>query len=112
MEFVYKLLEKESETLLEKITACVDIEEKAELIGNKNLLEHSIRLLKKCDEFDICAGSVFTKLPQKMCNSPSSEYRIVEDGETEDKKYWEEVQVNGKQFNCVRLSEGDVVIEL
>ena len=59
----------------------------------------------------IAAGSIFTKLPQKQCDSPSSEYRIIEDGETDDPQYWKEVKIKNKQFNCVRLGEGDVVIE-
>lgn len=111
MEFVYQILEKELSSLVEKIPGCDSLEMKAKLIGNKNLIEHSIKLLKKCDKHGIAAGSIFTKLPQKQCDSPSSEYRIIEDGETDDPEYWQEVAIENKQFNCVRLGEGDVVIE-
>ena len=112
MEHVYKLLEKELEALTEKIKICESLEQKAELIGNKNLVDHSLRLLKKCEQHDIRAGSIFTKLPPKKCDSPSCDYRIIEDGETDDPKYWYEVEISGKQYGSVRLHEGDVVIEL
>ncbi|TQV88291.1 hypothetical protein [Aliikangiella coralliicola] len=112
MEFIYELLEKEVGKLLSKIKVCENLEEKAELIGKKNLAEHSIRLLKKCDENGVGAGSIFTKLPRKVCDSPSSDYRIIEDLETDDNKYWTEVNIEGKRLGNVRLGEGDVVIEL
>ena len=112
MDYVYKLLEDEISKTVLAIQSCIEIPEKAELIGNKNLLEHSLNLLKKCEEYDVRAGSIFTKLPQKQCDSPSCDYRIVEDGETDDPKYWYEVKLEAKKFGNVRLGEGDVVIEL
>lgn len=111
MEYVYKTLEKEISALTKQIKECEVIEEKAELIGNKTLLEHSVKLLRKCDENGIYAGSVFTKLPKKKCDSPSSDYRIVEDGETDNPQSWWEVEIESKQDKHVRLGEGDVVIE-
>lgn len=112
MEYIYELMEKEINQLLSKIKTCESLELKAELIGNKTLLEHSISLLKKCEEHNICAGSIFTKLPKKICDSPSSEYRIIEDSETDDSKYWTEVEIEGRQYRNVRPGEGDVIIEL
>ncbi len=112
MEYVYKLLENEIDSLLKEIACCKEIEVKAELIGNKNLLEHSLKLLKKCEENDVRAGSIFTKLPAKLCDTPSCDYRIIEDGETDDQKYWYEVKIEGKKIENVRLHEGDIVIEL
>ncbi|MEJ2609554.1 MAG: hypothetical protein P8179_05550 [Candidatus Thiodiazotropha sp.] len=111
MEYVYTLLEKELTLLTQEISNCDSLKKKAELIGNKNLIEHSIKLLKKCDSNGISASSIFTKLPPKLCDSPSSEYRIIEDGETDDPKYWQEVKTAGKHFNNIRLGPGDVVIE-
>lgn len=112
MEYVYSLLENERNRLLETIKNCPHLEQKAELIGNKNLIESSLALLKKCDDFGIYSKSIFTKLPDTICQSPSSEYRIVEDFEGEDSTYWQEVKIEGKHFNCVRLRPGDVVIEV
>lgn len=112
MEYVYKILENERDALEQKISACTKLEEKAELIGNKNLIEHSIKLLKKCEVNDIRSDSIFTKLPPKQCDTPSCDYRIVEDGETDDPSQWYEVKIEGKRFGCVRLHEGDVIIEL
>jgi hypothetical protein len=112
MEYVYRLLEEELETLTEKVKNCECLEEKSELIGNKILVDHSLNLLRKCEQHDIRAGSIFTKLPPKQCDTPSCDYRVIEDGETDDSKYWYEVEISGKQFGNVRLHEGDVVIEL
>ena len=112
MEYIYDLLENELNALIPQIKASESLEEKADLIGKKTLIEHSIRLLKKCDENGVCAGSLFTKLPSKICDSPSSDYRIIEDGESDDNKYWTEIEIKDKQFGNVRLGEGDVVIEL
>ena len=112
MEYVYKILENDLKTLNKQISVCTNIEEKAELIGNKNLIEHSIKLLKKCEANDISAGSIFTKLPPKQCDTPSCDYRIIEDGETDNPAHWYEVQIKSKQYGCVRLHEGDIVIEL
>ena len=111
MEYVYQILEREISDLTDAISNCDELEKKAELIGNKVLIEHSVKLLKKCDDYGVFAGSIFTKLPQKLCDTPSSEYRIIEDGEVDDPQYWTEVNIEGKEFNCVRLGEGDVVIE-
>ncbi len=111
MEYVYQILAKEILALVDELPRCNDIEKKAELIGNKNLLEHAIKLLKKCDQHGIYAGAIFTKLPKKLSDTPSSEYRIIEDGEKDDPQYWQEVVIEGKPDNSVRLGEGDVVIE-
>lgn len=111
MEFIYQILKKEVLRLEQQILNCHDLEEKAELIGNKILTEHSIKLLKKCDEHGIAADSIFTKLPQKITDSGSSEYRVVEDSETDNSQYWQEVKIEGKTSNCVRLNEGDVLIQ-
>lgn len=112
MEYIYEFMEKELNSLQSQITTCEHLEQKAELIAKKTLVEHSIRLLKKCDKYGVCSGSIFTKLPSKICDSPSSDYRIIEDCETDDNKHWTEVEIKDKQFGNVRLGEGDVVIEL
>lgn len=66
---------------------------------------HSVKLLRKCDENGICAGALFTKLPQKKCDTPSSEYRIIEDGETDNPQCWQEVEIENKKYGHVRLGE-------
>ncbi len=109
MKYVYDLLEKERERLLEEIKSCDSLEMKAGLIGIKNLVEYSSALLKKYEEYDVKLKSVFTKLPDQKVRTPGSEYRIIEDYESDDNKYWEEVICSCKQ---VRLHEGDVIIEV
>ena len=112
MNYVYNHLEKERDRLGSEIQACKDLKTKAELIGNKNLVESAINLLRKCEDFDVKASSIFTKLPEQVCQSPSSDYRIMEDCETENSEHWVEAKVEGRQSNQVRLNQGDVVIEI
>lgn len=111
MDIVYKTLEKERSKILEQISSCNNIEDKTELISNKKLIENAIQLLKKCHDYGISTNAIFTKLPQKQCDTPSSEYRIVEDGETDNPQHWHEVSIENKPFNHVRLGEGDIVVE-
>ncbi len=113
LEYVYQLFSKELAHVREQIEECRDLEQKATLIGNKNLLNYSIKLLKKCEKYGIHPNSIFTQLPAQKCESPSSDYRIVEDCETEDRRWWVEVnvEIGGTLFD-VRLHGGDVVIQV
>lgn len=111
MDYIYELLENEKKKVLDLIKHCENLEKKAELIGNKNLIDYSLALLKKCDEFGVKPKSIFTKLPEQTCQTPSSEYRIMEDCETEERKWWVEAKIKEKKHDCIRLNQGDVVIE-
>ena len=104
-------MENERDRVLASIQECVDVDRKAELIGNKILLEHSLALPRRCEEFDINPKSIFTRLPEQHCGAHSSDYRIMDDCETEDRKWWCEAKIEGRQFDRIRLSQGDVVIQ-
>lgn len=108
MDYVYKVLQKEEEKINEMIQVDLETQKKAELIGKKNLIQYSISLLKKCDLYDIKPRSVFWRLPERLCESPSSEYRILEDCETEKREHWHEVLFDGKR---IRLRHNDIIIE-
>lgn len=88
-----------------------EIEQKAELIGYKNSIVYAMKLLKKCEQHSIKPSSIFTTLPEQLCQTPSSEYRIVEDCETDDPQSWIEVNIKSAKYGQLRLHEGDVVIE-
>ena len=111
MEYAYQVLENEISNLEKEISVESDLERKAELIGNKNILVCSVKLLKKCEQHEIWPTSIFTTLPAQECPTPSSDYRIMEDCESEDPQYWIEAKISKAQFGHVRLHEGDVVIE-
>ncbi len=110
MNYVFELLDKERLALESAIPTATSLEDKAALIGNKNAVVYAMKLLQKCEHHGIKPSSRFTTLPTQQCRTPSSEYRIVEDGETDDPQYWQEVRIDGG--GQVRLHEDDVVIEI
>jgi hypothetical protein len=109
MNYIYELLENEVKRLEVAIGHENNNQLKADLIGNKNLVLYSLKLLKKCESYGIQPNSMFTTLPEQRCQSPSSEYRIVEDCETDNPQLWIELKVKDRY---VRLHQGDVVIEV
>lgn len=100
--------------VLELIQLSID-EIEAELKSNSNA-----DLTKKIDQFrkakkwliigqelNINSDSKFHKLPTTITKTPSSEYRLIEDHESDDRTNWTEVIIEGKQ---IRPSEGDYII--
>ena len=84
---------------------------KAELIAQKQQLEAALSLLSKCAQYGVTSAANFTRLPPQQCNTPSSEYRIIEDCESDNPTHWREVKCPEQPFNHVRLGPSDVVIE-
>ena len=84
---------------------------KAELIAQKQQLQAALSLLSKCAQYGVTSAANFTRLPEQQCNTPSSEYRVIEDCESDEPSDWCEVECLEKPFNHVRLGPGDVVIE-
>ncbi len=81
------------------------IEEKAEHTGLINQIDTAIKSIKLCDKWGIYPMSIIKELPETNV----TEYRIVDDGESGDKRYWEEVIFdNGKP---IYLQGGDLVIK-
>lgn len=110
MNHVYQLLEQEIEKLSIQITACEIPIDKVELIGQKIEIEHALKLLHKCEAAGVLAGGIFTKLPAPQVET--SDYRLVEDGESDNPVHWFEVNIDSKAYGKLYLKEGDVVIEL
>lgn len=82
-------------------------EEKVAHAALLNEVEHAIGCLRICDINNIGPNSKVIELPTQIYQTPSSEYRIIEDCETEDRKYWVEPKVNG---DFIRLHQGSKVI--
>jgi hypothetical protein len=71
-------------------------------------LDQAISCLELCQEHDILPSSRLLVIPDPSTMTPSSEYRLVEDNETEDREKWIEAKVNG-QF--IRPLPGSLIVE-
>ncbi|MGI4790870.1 MAG: hypothetical protein ACRYFS_18720 [Janthinobacterium lividum] len=74
----------------------------------KRQLDDAIAQLELCQRFQIRPSEKITILPNLRTMSPSSSYRLIEDNETDNPKYWIEFKVDGEYF---RLMPGDIIIE-
>ncbi len=104
------MLESEIERLENALRGCLSREDKATLVTRIDQVRFGARLLRKCEEFGVLPSSNFTTLPQQTCQTPSSEYRVMEDVELEERRDWVEATKDGGRQ--LRLHQGDVVIEL
>jgi hypothetical protein len=106
MSYAIELLQSEVANLSEGLSS-LPIGERAERIGRINECDAAIALLLKCGRHGIVAADPFIVLPTQRIRSGSSDLRVLEDLETEDRAVWKEVVVQGKPL---RLSEGNVVV--
>ncbi|MBL4635473.1 MAG: hypothetical protein JKY56_16550 [Kofleriaceae bacterium] len=106
LPYLYEMLEAESQRLDVEIQNCSILEAEATLIGQQNQVRFGIVLLKKCENFGVLPSSDFVVLPDTI--SPSSEYRVMEDVETDDPRHWTELTTPDDRL--FRLYGGSVVI--
>jgi len=66
------------------------------LLIEKKSLDSAIKWLKKGEEFNIDPNKQIISLPQTQTKTPSSEFRIIEDNESDKIEHWEEVKINDK----------------
>ena len=78
-----------------------------ELLAEKKALDMAINWLKKGDLYNIDITKEIVQIPENKTNTPSSEFRIIEDHESDDKRYWEEIKIDG---NIVRPLPGSWLI--
>ena len=71
-------------------------------------LDDAITCLQWCEAHSITASAKVTQLPETRTRTPSSEYRIVEDHETEDRSVWTELQLNQQPL---RPSPGMLLVD-
>lgn len=89
---------------LRRRTEFSSLEEKAEHIGLINQIDLAIQRIQLCEKWGIYPKSIIKELPE----TDVAEYRIMNDGESDDREYWEEVVFdNGKK---VSLHGGDLII--
>jgi hypothetical protein len=101
LKYIEGILEKEKATIELQLKTTADIHEKAALIGKINLIKFSQALLRRCYEYDVYPSAVWRKVP--MIGESSSDYRLMDDVSTENRKYWREVP-------DFRLSGGEIII--
>lgn len=77
-------------------------------LQSKLQLDDAIQCLKFCRTHDITASAKVIRLPETRTRTPSSEYRILEDHETEDRNGWTELKVGSAQ---IRPAPGTLLID-
>lgn len=71
-------------------------------------LARAMDRLRRCAAHGISARSVLTRLPSAQTTTPSSEFRLVEDHESDDRRLWTEVKVDGQPL---RPLPGSLIVE-
>ena len=73
----------------------------------KRQLDVAVACLEFCQRHQIRPDCSVTVLPPTRTRTPSSEYRIVEDHESENREDWTEIEVNGQPL---RPGEDDIIL--
>ncbi|QVL30745.1 hypothetical protein KIH39_18045 [Telmatocola sphagniphila] len=100
-----KLRSWRSEVILQDLG---DPEKQQDGLQLKLELDEAISWLELCQKYDIHPSSKVLVLPVPLTVTPSSEYRLIEDNETDDREKWIEAKVNG-QF--IRPLPGSLIVE-
>ena len=71
-------------------------------------IDDAIASLKLCERHSITASAKVIELPETRTRTPSSEYRVLEDHETEDREIWTELIIANE---AIRPSPGALLVE-
>jgi hypothetical protein len=93
-----------------EVEACdsPDAAQRAERISLRNRIDTAIQLLRRCDEFEIAPGELWDRIPDIVHGQYLPEIRIVDDRESDDPQYWQELPL--ASGHAVRMRGGEVVI--
>ena len=69
-------------------------------LDRKRDVDAAIATLQLCAAHGIHGKATVTKLPTTQTSTPSSEYRLIEDHETDDPQTWTEVFVDDKPIRA------------
>ena len=86
-----------------------DHENLSRLIGMASEIDLACQRLEVCEKWGIFPRSIVRALPPQKCESGSSDYRIMEDCETEHRPSWAEADFAGQ---ALRFNAGDLIIQL
>ena len=77
------------------------------LVLRKESLVKSLRLLQQLTEYDVAPRAKIHTLPLPESSGHFSEFRLLDDQETEDRSHWTELEIEG---DPVRAIVGDILI--
>ena len=103
----YKSVIKFIEARIEIIQVEIRSNPNEDLVNQIHQFKQAIKWLSIGQELNINPKSKILELPITQTKTPSSEYRLIEDNESDDKKDWTEVLISGKE---IRPSIGDFLI--
>lgn len=102
-ENIIEILKLESDKVIEKLR----VNNNSESINDKRNIDNAIKWLKKGMENQINPDFNVIVIPEKVTKTASSEFRLIEDHESDDKKNWTEVKINDSEL---RPLPGDFLI--
>ncbi|WP_445711728.1 hypothetical protein [Flavobacterium sp.] len=102
-ENIIQLLKLESDKIIEKLR----VNNTSELVNEKKNIENGIKWLKKGMENQIDPNLNIITIPEQITKTPSSEFRLIEDHESDDKKNWTIVKLNNVELRPI---SGDFLI--
>lgn len=94
---------------VDKIEEALKSNQSKKLLNEIHKYKQSIKWLKVGQNYNIDPRSKLITLPEPSVKTPSSEFRLVEDLETDNQDLWREVKIDGEEF---RPMQGDIVIKL
>jgi len=100
-----KLIEAEIILLESKLR----INQSQNILNKIHRYKQAVKWLKNGQQYNINPKSNITELPPTLVQTPSSEYRIMEDSESDDRSTWVELKIKDQEF---RLRGGDIIIEM
>jgi hypothetical protein len=86
-----------------------DHETLCRIIGMQSALDLAWQRLELCESWNILPKSIVHVLPPQRIGDGSSNYRIMEDCETESRERWVEADFQGR---TIRFNEGNLLIQL
>jgi len=81
---------------------------KSEALRLKLQLDDAIDCLRLCERYQIRPNATVVRLPEPQTKTPFSEYRVMEDQETDRREHWIEIMINGVPL---RPAPGSLVVE-
>lgn len=107
MKITYSNIINQIEKEIASIVLKLKEKKSDELITKKNEYDNALKWLKKGEKYQINPKSKFIILPEQSTKTPSSEFRIIEDHESDDKNNWQEIKVQDSE---IRPRPDDVLI--
>lgn len=101
---VQEFIKKEVDKLNDLINKEIDRESNLQL---RKELSETIYLLNVFDNYQISKKTIESILELPNSNTGYSEYRIINDCESDNPNYWIEISIHNEK---IRLTEGDIII--